>query len=140
MANPSRARALELRIERLLASASASEGHRVLLEAALQLTGASAAGVWGRSGARWRPLASLGETDVLPEEPRLHASLAGARAALRPGEALLAPEGQRLALVLAGLPGEVELDELEALLLVRASVLDPGALESPPLPSPRDEP
>jgi len=136
MGKETRAATLERTLARLLDSRTAVEGHRVLLEAAATFARARAAGLWSRSARGWQPLQSSGEVELLPEERRVRALLedGAAEAGLRAGECLLAPPGASLALVLAGAAPEEELDELEALLLVHASALDPRQLEAPPLP------
>jgi len=138
MARPARSPSLDTWLARLLDGTDEGELHRVLLEAALLRAGAQAAALWARTSSGWRALASMGESACLPEDARARAVLEapGEEAALRPGECVLAPAGRRLALILAGAADDDALDELEALLHVRESVLDPRALELPPLPRP----
>jgi len=138
MARPARSLSLDTWLARLLDGTDEGELHRVLLEAALARAGAQAAALWARTPHGWRTLASMGESACLPEEPRARALLEAPaeEGALRAGERVLAPDGRRLALILAGAADVDALDELEALLHVRESVLDPRALELPPLPRP----
>lgn len=138
MGKDTRPPTLERTLSRLLDSRSQTEGHRILLEAALAFTGARAAALWARAARGWNPLLAAGEAELLAEERRVRALLEdpAASAALRPGEALLAPEGRRLALLLAGSVDEAGIDELEALLLVHESTLDPRWIEAAPLPRP----
>jgi hypothetical protein len=141
MGKDTRPSSLEHTLSRLLDSGSQTDGHRVLLEAALSFTGARAASLWARGTRHWNPLLAAGEVELLAEERRVRALLedGAASAALRPGEALLAPEGRRLALLLGGGVSEEGIDELEALLLVHESTLDPRALEAAPLPRPEPD-
>lgn len=137
MARPARSPSLDTWLTRLLDGTEDAAQHRVLLEASLTRAGARAAALWARTSSGWRALAALGEVELLPEAPRARAVLEDSgEAALRAGECVLAPAGRRLALLLAGAPDDDALDELEALLLVRESMLDPHALELPPLPRP----
>lgn len=140
MGKDTRPPTLERTLARLLDTRSQSDGHRILLEAALSFTGARAAALWGRGGGGWSPLLAAGEAELLAEERRVRALLedGAAEVGLRAGEALLAPEGRRLALLLGGGAAEEGIDELEALLLVHESTLDPRALEAAPLPRPQD--
>jgi hypothetical protein len=140
MAKETRAPALERTLSRLLDSRSQTDGHRILLEAALSFTGARAAALWARAARGWNPLLAAGEAELLPEERRVRALLedGAASAGLRAGEFLLAPEGRSLALLLAGSAAEARLDELEALLLVHESTLDPRRIEAAPLPRPEE--
>jgi len=138
MGRPARTLTLDTWLARLLDGTDEGELHRVLLEACVSRTGARAAALWARTSSGWRALASLGEVELLPAEPRARAVLEepDSEAALRAGERVLSPAGRRLALVLAGAEEDDALDELEALLLVRESTLDPRSLELPALPRP----
>lgn len=136
MARPTRSTSLDTWLARLLDGADEGALHRVLLEASLARAGARGAALWARGPRGWNALATLGEVELLPEDARARALLEhpDSEAALRPGERVVAPAGRRLALLLVGAADEDALDELEALLLVRESTLDPDALELPPLP------
>lgn len=136
MARRARTSTLETWLARLLDDGDEGTLHRVLLEATIERAGARGAALWVRTARGWNALAAAGEIALLPEEARARALLEApsSEAALRPGERVLAPAGRCLALLLAGAAEEDALDEIEALLLVRESTLDPDSLELPPLP------
>lgn len=143
--------ALAAFVEKLLDCTDAHDGDLVLLEAALAESGASAAALWRRSGARWSPELERGAADLLPRPDLVVALLTGALAEdlLPAGQVLVrTPPGPReAALALGGLPlaaraDEERLDVLDALLRLRGCIERPQDEEraSPPPPRPRTPP
>ena len=123
-------------LERMIAARGAAQRGRALLEAALELSRAQAAALWGRAGGSWSPHLSIGEAETLPQIGRVRARLepGAGDELLRAGELVSCPAGQAWALVLGAVPDRSIEDHIEALLLVHATLAPPDEEAPAPLP------
>lgn len=127
----------------LLAAPDAAQRDRSLLEAAVELCGASFVELWRRvetaDGVEWWPVRSCGDPLASPARALVRESLGGRFGESLPGRGhVLRDEDLALVLGEVGADG-AELDVLEGLLIVRAALDLPIAdpLEAPVAPAPR---
>jgi len=130
--------ALDPVLDRMLAEKDEHARDRILVQAALDLSGADAAELWHRGERGWHPLLGLGEAERVPPPARVRACLEQriGEDVLPSGEMLVRSPPSPSALALGGVLDRRASDALEALLLIR-DALGPWSQhdsEVPPLP------